>query len=329
MSKLGYIYESIGKKLNLSIANTYSENVINGNNLPENSLIISSPINEKNEDTGTYSILCSDYEGTGIRLTYSIQEGNGLYYSNKTDSLSLNIDNRTIKTNSSYDLTISLDKIVDGNTISFENSYLKVNEENLSISSDSNYGVAKLDTSTISSDEGKIFVNTSNLEYSDNASGTIGIVVGDGKGIISNNGLLDINESSIEYTSHLSKGIVRSDGYTIESNEGVLSVNTQNLDKATNDNYGISKVDNKKIKINSDDKIYIDTSNINIASELLYGIAKINTSTLEIDNDTLSAKKFISVKEYIKKYYDLSEEYRNKLNKIHAKTSTLNEDLNK
>ena len=80
MSKLGYISNSYGKQFNISVANTYSYNVLNGSNLPVNSIIIASNVNENNNDTGSYSLIATDSVGSPVRLTYTIKEGNGLYY---------------------------------------------------------------------------------------------------------------------------------------------------------------------------------------------------------------------------------------------------------
>ena len=96
MSKLGYIASSYGKQMNISIANTYSYNVLAGSNLPINSIIIASNIDENNNDTGTYSLIATDNEGNPVRLTYTVKEGNGLYYNTDKDYISLNIDNNVI-----------------------------------------------------------------------------------------------------------------------------------------------------------------------------------------------------------------------------------------
>ena len=60
MSKLGNIYLSYGKEFKISIANTYSNIVLSGSNLPVNSIIISSNVDDNFEDTGSYSLIATD-----------------------------------------------------------------------------------------------------------------------------------------------------------------------------------------------------------------------------------------------------------------------------
>ena len=96
MTSLGNIYSSYGKSFSVAVANTYSNVVLSSNNLPENTIIIASNVDDNYEDTGSYSLIVTDNYGSPIRLTYTISEGNGLYYSDKEDAISLNIDNDTI-----------------------------------------------------------------------------------------------------------------------------------------------------------------------------------------------------------------------------------------
>ena len=299
MSRLGYISNTVGKQLNLAVANTYSQNVLNGSNLPSNSIIISSPIDSNGNDTGTYSMIATDSEGNPVRLSYSISEGNGLYYSRFSDSLKLNIDNTTIKTNSSYNLYSTLKNVIDEKTlISNSDETIKVDVNNINLASTDSFGVAKLDGESISVDNGKIFVNTSKLEYSNTLSNTYGIAVGDGVGLVSTNGLLDVNESSLERGTREKIGVVRGDGESIVSNNGVLSANTIAFAKALKNRYGISKVDNIKLRLNKDNKVYVNTNSISSASDKNFGISKIDTKTLDLDsNNTLNAKRYISIKD--------------------------------
>jgi hypothetical protein len=78
MSELGNINKSYGKPINISVANTYSTTVLNSKALPTNMIIISSPINNDGNDIGTYCLIATDNNGTGVRLSYTIQPGNGL-----------------------------------------------------------------------------------------------------------------------------------------------------------------------------------------------------------------------------------------------------------
>ena len=42
------------------------------------SLIISSPLDKSENDIGIYSLFAVDNDGKAVRLTYTIQEGNGI-----------------------------------------------------------------------------------------------------------------------------------------------------------------------------------------------------------------------------------------------------------
>ena len=70
MSKLGYIQKSYGTNLEFGIANTYGYNILSGSNLPVNSIIIASPVDENNNDLGSYTLLATDYKG-GVSDTFN------------------------------------------------------------------------------------------------------------------------------------------------------------------------------------------------------------------------------------------------------------------
>ncbi len=76
MSKIGNIKLSYRKQFNIAIANTYSNIVLSGSNLPANTIIISSNINENFEDTDWYSMIATDNEGNPVRLTCCIKQCN-------------------------------------------------------------------------------------------------------------------------------------------------------------------------------------------------------------------------------------------------------------
>ena len=81
MSRLGNIQESYGKQVTIAVANTYSSTVLGSDALPKNALIIASPVvtdSHGTHDIGTYTMLMTDNFGEAVRLTYTMQEGNGL-----------------------------------------------------------------------------------------------------------------------------------------------------------------------------------------------------------------------------------------------------------
>ena len=316
MSKLGYIKNSYGESFSVSIANTYSFNVLYNSNtsLPHNSIIVSSNVDDNNEDTGTYSLIITDNYGSPVRLTYTIEEGNGLYYSVEDDHLSLNIDNDTIIYNKETGLSINLENHIPS-IFSIENDdRIYINEDKLPVSSKNTLGITYIDEKTILSDDGNIYVNTSNLIYANNSTNEYGIVIGDGETIFIDNGKINLNVNSLSLASNSTFGLSKGDEHTIHSTDGVLSVITENLEKATNDKYGIAKIDGKKIILDSDYKITVNENDLDIATSDKYGVAIIDGKTLNInDNDILSIKEYDNILDSINKYNNIYNQYKKKL----------------
>jgi hypothetical protein len=116
ISKVGYVLEMHGNKFNMSVTNAPAHQILNNSNtniLIGSSLIISSPITDNYLDTGTPSMFMTDREGNPLRLTYTMQPGNGLVLDDPefTGVLKMNIDNSTIKTFTSQ---INNNKRLDG-----------------------------------------------------------------------------------------------------------------------------------------------------------------------------------------------------------------------
>ena len=287
MSKLGYIQSSYGKQFNIAISNTYTYNVLGGSNLPSNTLIVSSPVDDEGNDTGTYSISVTDYTGTPVRLTYTIIEGNGLKYSD--DSISLNIDNASIIENETGELSANLSYLIDNYTIKLNDNNVYIDLDNLNKISSSGVGLFKIDEKTIKSNEGSLYVDTSNLNYA-NEGISSGIVIGDGVTVNSDNGILSINQDNIQKSSPDSFGVVKVDNQTLNINEGVISVNTSNLDKCSYSNYGVIKIDSSSIVLNTKNELSVNTSNLDKVSSTNSGVFKYDPNTFEISNDKLSVK---------------------------------------
>ena len=114
MSKLGNIKESYGKQINIAVANTNGENVLASTILPKNNLIIASPVDADANDIGTYAIFITDNNGTPIRLSYTIQTGNGLTTDETNgDIIKLSIDNKTLKESIDGVLYVSQEDLID------------------------------------------------------------------------------------------------------------------------------------------------------------------------------------------------------------------------
>lgn len=320
MSKLGYIQNSYGKQFNIGISNTYGTNILSGINLPANTLIISSPIDEDNNDIGSYSIFVTDSLGNPVRLTYTISQGNGLNYSQEIDSLKLDIDNDTI-IEQNHQLTANISNLIDNYTIKYENDKIDIDLNNINKSSEYNRGLFKIDDNTIKSDNGKIYVDTDNLKYV-NKNTSYGICIGDGNTIISKQGVLSINQDNLSIANNDQYGIVSGVSDSINFEDGVISVITDNLDKCSADKSGVISIDNSTIKLDSYNQLTIDTENLNKLSLTNKGVFKYDDNVFNIENNSLTIKdneKFINKISTIKSKEDI---LKNKINNINQLLDT-------
>lgn len=323
MSKLGYISQSYGKEFKISVANTYSYNILSGNNLPANTLIISSNIDDDGNDTGTYSMIVTDYLGTPIRLTYTIKEGNGLYYIPEEDSLKLNIDNDTIIT-SDGKLSFNLYSHLSDYFNIDENGNISINENRIPNSSLNEYGISSIDGRTIKNDEDKIYVDTSNLQYSNNSTEQYGIVIGDGKTLYTDNGKISLNINSLKKSSSEDYGIVKGDNDTINIEDGIISVNTERLDKADSLKHGIAKPDMSTVIFNENNSITVNESSLSLASPISYGVAKIDSNSINIKDNKISMKDYSYIKESIISYQNIFNNYKDKITEYNEYVSNGN-----
>lgn len=320
MTTLGNIYSSYGKAFNIAIANTYSNIVLSGNNLPENTIIISAPVDDKYEDIGTYSLLVTDNNGSPVRLTYTIKQGNGLVEDiNDKDTLYLYIDDKYIKDNEG--LYINLSDIVSDTIYVNENNRLCVNTNKLKYSSSDNKGIVSVDGNTVKTDDDIIYINTEELNLANNSAGQYGIIAGGDSIINIDNGIISLNEDNLPLASDEDYGICKGDEYTVSvKGDSSLKVNTEHLNKATNDNYGIISVDNDKI--NSENGILkVNTDNLHKGNYVQKGIIGIDNNTITLNED-----KQISVTNYENIVNDISY-LVDSFNDISQKLNDLKEDI--
>jgi len=321
MSKLGYISQSYGKEFKISVANTYSYNILSGNNLPVNTIIVSSNIDDDGNDTGTYSLLVTDYMGSPIRLTYTIKEGNGLHYSNDTDYLSLNIDNDTIINDNELKFNIN-NHLSD--YFNINDNVISLNMDRFPDSSKNKFGISSIDDKTIQVDESMIYVNTYNLQFSNDSTQTYGIAIGDGESIFIENGYIYLNTDSFKKSDTNDYGFIKVDGNTIKSDEGVISVNTFNLSKASSIEYGISRPDMKTIVFDKNGSITVNENNLLIASNERYGVSKIDSNTIGIKDNSIYIKSYEYVNSYIKEYKEIYNKFNDKINELNSYLSNGN-----
>ena len=281
MSSIGNIKLSYGKQFNIAIANTYSNIVLSGSNLPANTIIISSNVDNEFNDTGSYSMIATDNDGNPVRLTYCIKQGNGLNVSeDNKDVLILNIDNDSIK-NTSVGLHIDLSSISE-NTIHQVDNKLTVNNDIINIASKLSRGIFKIDSKTILLDD-VLYVNTDKLNYSNNDTKTYGILKSSDDILTINNGVISINENNIPKASDKEYGIAKADENTITIDDNYLTVNTSHLMRADEENYGVISVDNNKIKV-SEGILSVDTENLNKASVSIKGILSVDGKSINVNS---------------------------------------------
>ena len=311
MSKIGYVFAQYGKQFNVAVANTYSYNILKGSNLPGGSFIISSNVDENGNDTGSYALFVTDANGNPVRLTYTIGQGNGLYYDDANDSLKLNIDNDTIVADENG-LKFNIEKHLS-NDFTIEGNKVSVNMNNIPDASTTTPGVSFIDGRTIKTSDGLLYVDTDELLHSDTESGTYGTAIGDGRTIYVENGEATLLVDSFTHADNDSWGVATSDNRTIEINEGTVSVVTRNLDIASENNLGISKPDVSTIVFDADGSITVNEDNLATATPANYGLASIDTQTLTSENSTISVKGY---DEIIAKINELENEANNYNNKV-------------
>lgn len=309
MSKLGYISQSYGKQFNAAIANTYGTNVLSGSNLPSNTLIVSSPISQNNDDIGSYSLLITDYIGNPVRLTYTLREGTGMRYFD--DAIRVNIDNITI-VDINNRLSVDLSKIVDNKTVVYKDDVLSIDKSQLDVVSSSSVGLFMINDTTIKSANNTLYVDTNEIQHSnENVSGT---VIGDGITVRTEQGVMSVVEDNLPHASEENYGFIRGNDYTFTIEDGIMSVVTDALEPCTYDNPGIVTADNTTIVFNSENELTVDIENLDKATSSNVGVFKYDPTMFSVTNGLLSISKYDEMKEY--------------LNNLDVKISTLSQKVN-
>lgn len=320
MSQLGNIQSTFGKTFTIAIANTYAKNVLQGTNLPSNTVILAVPYSDQlNEDLGIASILVTDNNGTPVMLSKPILTGNGLVYNN--DKISLEIDNSSLKTNQNGELYVDFASIVrNSNEIEIGNDgKLLIDPSKAEKISNTTYGLVKVDGFTLVSENGVIHVNTENLDLA--TSNSFGIVKGDNRTIKIRNGIPNVVESGLDKTSATTYGLLKVDGITISSNDGVISVNNQSL--VANETPGLVKVDGISITSNNG-VISIDETNITKSSASSFGIVKTNVNDFSVSGDgKLSATKVTTLQASIGSLESRIQNANQSLDQIETEISQL------
>lgn len=320
MSKLGNLKKSYGNRLNIAISSISGDLLLSGKRLPANTLILNSQINDKNEDIEVTGIFITDYEGNAVRLTYTIEPGNGL--NTEHDKVFISTDD-TLCVNNNDALSVNLKQLVDNDTlIVTDDNKLKLNTSSIGFASKTKGGVVTLDNLTLKNNEDNVlYVDTINLEYATNFSLGIAKPDIDGKTtMFLEDYSLAVDTSKLTMSTVDNHGICKVDNNTINAKNGVLSANINNFDKANSSKYGVAKIDNNTIKLNSNNCIYVDTSCLPKATSLNKGIVKGDNNSILIENGIASVK-------FHKQILDKIKTYNNTLNTLKTKFEKLNNDI--
>ena len=306
-TQLGNITKSLGREFGIIMSNMAGNDIFSNSSLRENSIIVSSPINSETlEDKGTYNIFVTDGDGKPIRLSYTIQPGNGLITINNGDVIKMSIDGESelgkgsICVDGNGTIFVNKHNIIDEFTLKVNPSNVgKLNGEigvvtsNLDKSSDISYGISKSDTETNTTYidpryPGQIRVNTQALDTVDDESNRDGIIKHSSvmsRTIKAENGKLEVLTYNLTIASKDNLGVVKVDDKTIYSNNGTLNVLTEGLEHSSKDKYGISKGDEKTIT-SKDGVLSVNTQNLDKASTKIYGTVVLDENSLEVDENT-------------------------------------------
>lgn len=296
MSKLGNIQESYGKPITIAVANTYSSTVLASTALPKNALIITAPITVDQQgnvyDFGTYNMIMTDNIGNSVRLTYTIQQGNGLNIDAvNNDILKLDTDKNTFTTNDNDELSVNKYNIIDNSTLVVnESNKIQVNVDNLIHASADTLGVVKIDNETLKTTAlGQMYVETENLDRANDNQ--YGVVTSDNNTVhIDSNGILSVNTQNLSKATAGSLGVIKIDGQTIKTNNDIIYVSTEDLTQASQNNMGVAKVDGSTLSAVSG-VLSLNLNGLTHASNTQFGIVKFDNSIV-IENGIASIKNY-------------------------------------
>ena len=250
MSTVGNVKENYGKKRNIAVTNVTGTEILESQMIP-NSIVISSKTDNNGTDEQITSLFATDKNGNALRLTYTIQPGNGLViglegtpsntlekqFSN--DVISMAIDKYSIRTNPMTEgLYVQAANIIDNYTLTtqpygYYGDYISVVTDNLEKAENDKWGVVKSSNplSAVNIEGGELSIITDKLDYVDDNYNISGIV------------RFQPDDPELE--------AIR----TIEASNGNLRVITEHLDIASKEKPGVVKVDDSYTYINENNEI--------------------------------------------------------------------------
>lgn len=274
MSQVGNVEKMYGNTLSIITSNAPGNKILDYGQthvFTENSIIITSPINktEKDgmvsiEDKGTPSMFCVDFEGKPLRLTYTIQPGDGLISDTQTpDIIRMNIDHHTLDVKSidaSGSIGVGQLKVFAENLID-NNSSLVAVDNNLVVNPNCIIDNHTLKTASryIGGDAAMFNQDEAPNYQPSNPQ----IIYVDKENLCDGSSIVLTRE--YENTYHNPNSVDGEDYFTNtpwkQNSYAKLKVNTAGLDKATKHEFGIVKPDNNSITI-SEGVIGVNTARL-------------------------------------------------------------------
>lgn len=335
-----------GHRYNIVVTNVCGKDLLAANDLASRAFIISSQANANKEDVGINSLFMTDYEGKPVRLTYTIQLGDGLVQGteNEEDIIKLAIDKNSICSDYvSGELYVNKGNIIDNNTlnvsvVSTENGpeeRIVVNTKNLDKATNISMGIVKADEYTTYIDPeypGEIIVNTQALDTVDDATNRDGIVRHNSEGydgtdprtIKAEDGRLSVITANLDKASASSCGVMKGDGNTLFiDNDGTTSVITANLEAATEYSLGVVRSDNKTIK-NDEGILSVQTQELAHATMDSFGIIRPSQWCFDINSyDCLEVKHYADIERLIEENWPEHQEIWKDINDLKNRVSKL------
>ena len=360
-TQLGNTTKSFGKDYNISVSNIGGDGVLMAYSyLRENTIIIDSKVDSNFEDLGSYSLFVTDSNGNPVRLTYTIQPGNGLYADPAdTDVLRMVIDQSSIMANDGDEIYVNKHNIIDNNTLtvnSVEDTEAKrgriaVVTANLDKASNNRWGITKADEVTtyinpeyeIDEETGErkidpetgayvliptgvICVNTQNLDTVDDTLNRDGIVRHSSemfRTIEAKDGKLNVLTYNLDKASYTDYGVIKTDNVTIQADDnGVVSVLTAGLDHSNKSNYGISKGD--EVTINSVDGILtVNTRNLSYATYTQPGIVIVDSYSMTVNNGKIEVNRYNEIESILDRNNPEHDLFRSDIEDLKNRVSKL------
>ena len=318
MSQIGNTTKSFGREYNISVSNLGGESILASEVLRKNTILIDAKVDNNLQDTGSYTLFVTDGNGRPVRLTYTLQPGNGLYADpNDTDVLRMQIDENSIMADDGDELYVNKHNIIDGYTLTVnaiegdtaKRGRIAVVTAHLDPASQTSYGISKGDDITLTTYvdpeyPGQIRVNTQYLDTVDDVLNRDGIVRHSSemsRTIEAKDGKINVLTENLVKSTESLYGISKGDETTILASEGILTVNTAGLDHATNNRYGTVIGDAETITI-SNGKASVITAGLDTATVDNYGTVMLDGYSINVSpvNGKIEVQRFPEIEALLK-----------------------------